>query len=181
MRGDDPASRFRRPVLWSRGRGCGELASLLGEAGAVRLTGDRMRACIDERAEVLVTRRLPGRFDLVSVVLPVEVDPDAVGIVVAAVAEGPHSTFAACVARRLGAALGVAAEMISAHQEPADRAAAEATLVRIARELPDLPGRSVAENGIPPFVPFMVFVVKYLACKRSYKKESRESNGNSYC
>jgi CBS domain-containing protein len=152
MRGDDPASRFRRPVLWSRGRGCGELASLLGEAGAVRLTGDRMRACIDERAEVLVTRRLPGRFDLVSVVLPVEVDPDAVGIVVAAVAEGPHSTFAACVARRLGAALGVAAEMISAHQEPADRAAAEATLVRIARALPDLPGRTVAAPSMGALV-----------------------------
>jgi hypothetical protein len=142
------SSRFRRPLLWSRGRGCREVASLLGEAGAVRLVGDRMQACIAERAEVLVTRRLPGHFDLVSVVVPVDVEPDAVDAVVAAVAEGPHSTFATAVADRLGTALGVPAEMISAHPTPGGRAAAEATLAHIAQVLPDLPRRTVVAESM---------------------------------
>jgi len=151
-RGERGGSRFRRPILWSRGQGCAELAGLLGEAGAVRLAGDRAQACVAQRAEVLVTRRLPGRFDLVSVVVPVDFDADAVDVVVAAVAEGPHSTFAACVAGRLAEALGVDAEMVSAHPDAGGRAAAEASLVRLAGILPEMTGRTISAASMRALV-----------------------------
>lgn len=157
-------SRFERPVLWTRGRGCAEVAALLaGEAGTVRVAGDRTQVCIAERAEVLVTRRLPGRFDLVSVVVPVEVDPGSVDVVVAAVAGGPHSTFAARVAARLGEALGIPAEMVSAHSDAGGRADAEARLDRLSAVLPGLPGRTVEAISVPALVaalparPLLVF------------------------
>lgn len=161
--GDRAGWRFERPVLWTRGRGCSELASLLAETGTVRLTGDRTQACVAARAEVLVTRRLPGRFDLVSVVVPVEFDPGAVDVVVAAVAGGPHSTFAARVACRLGEALGARAEMVSAYPDANGRAGAEDVLERLVRAHPGLPGRVLEAPSMPALVaalpprPLLVF------------------------
>ncbi len=143
---------FGSPVPWTRGHGCGELARLLTEAEAVRITGDVAEACIACRAGLLVARKLPGALDLVSVAVPVDFDVRAIRSVVAAVSRGPHSALAARVARRLGAALGLPALMVCAHRDPTDRASAESTLRRLALDVPDLPHRVVEAPRIPELV-----------------------------
>ncbi len=131
------------PVLWTRGRGCAELARLLGEADPVRVTGDLTEACIRYRAELLVSRRLNPSFDLVSVVVPVDFEPGQVGRVVAAVAGGPNSLLAAQVAQRIGRSLGVEATMVSAYRGDEDRGRALTTVEAVFRLLPDLSYRLV--------------------------------------
>ncbi len=135
------------PVLWTRGKGCAELAGLLSESDPVRVTGDVREACIRHRAELLVSRRLSS-FDLVSVAVPVDLDVEAVGAVVAAVAGGPNSLLAAQVARRIGRSLGVEATMVSAYRDDADRGKALATVEAVYRMLPDLSYRLVQVDDV---------------------------------
>ncbi len=131
------------PVLWTRGEGCAELAKLLSGGEPVRVTGDLTEACIRHRAELLVSRRLDPSFDLVSVAVPVDLEPERVGRVVAAVAGGPNSLLAAQVAHRLGRSLGVEASMVSAYRGDEDRGAALATVEAVYRLLPDLSYRLI--------------------------------------
>jgi hypothetical protein len=138
------------PVLWTRGQGCGELAGVLGNP--VRASGDLITACLEHRPHLLVSRKLPGSFDLVSVAVPLEFEADRVGAVVAAVAGGPHSMLAASIARRLAVSLGVDAFGMYLHRpDPSSLAGAQ----RVAQNLTvqtGLPVRLVEGSEIPNLV-----------------------------
>jgi hypothetical protein len=139
-------------VVWARGRGCLELAELLGGAEPKRIEGGHLvEECIDRRADLLVVRKLPGDFDLVNVAVPVDFQPEKVTSVVATVAGGPHSVLAAAVAARLGAALGVPSEMVSA-AVPEEARPADEVLDRIRAVVPGISGRVVEVDGIAELV-----------------------------
>lgn len=129
-------------VLWTRGRGCRELAELLGEDRAERVSGDLSEVCLRTRADLLVSRKFPS-LDLVPVAVPRDVQPDRVEGVVAAVGAGPHSVLAARLAFRLAERLSVPAQMVSVFRSPAEEQVAVAALEAASEEVPDLEGRAV--------------------------------------
>jgi hypothetical protein len=139
-------------VVWTRGSGCLELATLLSTEEPDRITGDLVQHCIDHRADLLVSRRFPGSFDLVSVAVPLDFVPENVTRVVSAVAGGPHSFLAADTAARLGRSLGVEAKMLSAIQPGDDPSGAEDLLQHIALSVPETAGRVVEVDGISELV-----------------------------
>lgn len=120
----DPYYPFR--VIWTRGNGCGELASLLGGEEASRVTGDLKEAAIAARADLTVARKLSS-FDLTSLAVPHDFEIESTDRVVALVAGGPHSLLAARVAASVGSSLGVPASSATAFRSDDDREAAEAT------------------------------------------------------
>lgn len=139
-------------VVWTRGNGCSELAELLSDVTPDRISGDLVEQCINQRADLLVSRRLPGSFDLVNVAVPLDFEPENVTGVVSAVAGGPHSFLAAETASRIGRRLGVEAEMISAVRPGVDPGEAEELLVHIGLSLPEMGGRVVEVEGIAELV-----------------------------
>ena len=140
-------------VVWTRGNGCSELAALLSEGGVPdRINGDLGQQCIDHRADLLVSRRFPGSFDLVSVAVPLDFVPENVTRVVSAVAGGPHSFLAADTASRLGRGLGVESEMLSAIRPGDDPREAEDLLDHIGLSVPEMGGRVVEVEGISDLV-----------------------------
>lgn len=147
-----PSSRDKQSVVWTRGRGCGELAELLASGESNRIGGDVAEGCITERADLLVARKLPGSFDLVSVAVPVDFDPEKVTRVVATVAGGPHSLLAAEVASRLGAALDVTAEMVAASPADDDNDPAHEVLRQLGAIVPEIDGRVVEVEGVSELV-----------------------------
>ena len=148
MRKSSPQPRAGWSVLWTRGRGCAELAeTLAGEGTAARVSGDLVDACVSARAELLVGRRMASSFDLVSLAVPYEFAREKVKGVVAAVGGGPHSALAARLAERLGMALGVPATLISAFRIPQDRAAALMALESVGRAAPGLTARAVQADS----------------------------------
>lgn len=134
------------PVLWTRGKGCAELAALLSAPEPVRVQGDLEQECVRHRAELLVSRRLP-HTDLTSVAVPVDFTADGVGSVVAAVAGGPHSPLAARVARRLGRTMGLHASMVCAHRDDDGRAEAVSLIETLYVEVPGLEYRLIEADG----------------------------------
>ncbi|MFO7293774.1 MAG: hypothetical protein FWJ92_12650 [Actinomycetes bacterium] len=139
-------------VVWTRGRGCRELAELLAGTDALRVQGDPVSVCVAERADILVTRRLQTSFDLIDLAVPVDVDTEAVGHVVAAVAGGPHSMLAAKVAHRLGEALGVPSSMVAAYPEGGDPGQARQVVDGISPEVPGLEYRTLAVSAVADLV-----------------------------
>ncbi len=139
-------------VVWTRGEGCSELAQLLSEDVPDRISGDLVEGCIEQRADLLVSRRLPGAFDLVNVAVPMDFVPENVTRVVSAVAGGPHSFLAAETAVRIGRRLGVEAEMISAVRPGDDQSDAKELLDRIGLALPEIGGKVVTVEGISELV-----------------------------
>lgn len=139
-------------VVWTRGKGCLELAGLLGGDEADRIKGSLEDACIERRADLLVSRRMPGNFDLVSVAVPVDFQPGKVTSVVAAVGGGPHSLLAAETAESIGRALGVPAEMVSATSPEDDSGEAGVLLDQLTVEVPDMRSRVVEVDGIAELV-----------------------------
>ena len=139
-------------VLWTRGRGCAELADLLAKNETNRIAGDVVDECIIQRADLLVSKRLPGDFDLVSVAVPVDFQPEKVTSVVATVAGGPHSLLAAETAAQLGRSLSVPTEMVSALAADADPVSADDVLSQIGERLPGLSGRVVEVEGVAELV-----------------------------
>lgn len=152
-------------VVWTRGEGCRELAELLG-TDASRVQGDPVAACVEARADLMVSRKLQSSFDLVDVAVPLGVDPAGVDAVVAAVAGGPHSVLAARIAHRLGSALGVKPLVVLAHPRDAPVEDAIGVVEDIVGHVPDidyqtlptadmgelvssLPGRSLLVLGAP--------------------------------
>jgi hypothetical protein len=135
---DREPSAVARPVLWTRGEGCGELAEVLSEVEPIRVVGDIHDACIRHRAEVLVSRRLTGSFELVSNVAPLGLKLDDVETVVAAAAGGPHSLLAVRVARRMSKVLGVDGMVASAYAEDDRRGPAVAAVERLYAFEPDI-------------------------------------------
>jgi len=139
-------------VVWTRGKGCHELAAALAGDEANRLTGGLADGCIEERADVLVSKKIPSGFDLVNVVVPVGFEPDRVSHIVATVAGGPHSTLAAETAARLAANLGVEAEMISAAGPEDGVEEAGEILEQVGSGLPGLGRRVVQVEAISQMV-----------------------------
>jgi hypothetical protein len=139
-------------VVWTRGSGCAELATLLTPGEPTRIGGDVVEECISHRADLLVSRRLSGSFDLLNVAVPVDFEPENVTKVVSTVAGGPHSVLAAETASALGRGLGVQAEMVSASRSGDDRLEAEEILERIGLVVPELDGRVVEVEGIGELV-----------------------------
>lgn len=139
-------------VVWTRGKGCSELAEILGGGEAGRIKGDLEEACIDKRADFLVSRRLPGNFDLANVAVPVDFQPDKVTSVVAAVGGGPHSLLAAETAESIGQALGVPFEMVSAAIPGDDPGEASVLLNQLTAEIPDMRSRVVEVGGVTELV-----------------------------
>jgi len=142
----------RLKVVWTRGKGCNELAELLAGERADRVQGDLADGCINERADVLVAKKLPSGFDLVNVAVPIDFEPDRVRKVVATVAGGPHSVLAAETAAVLGSNLGVAAEMLSAASAEDAIGSAEEILDQVGAHLPGIGRRVVVVDGISELV-----------------------------
>lgn len=129
-------------VLWTRGKGCVELADALSGGHPIRATGDVKAACVQHRIDMLVARKMP-HAPLVSTATPIDFDPASVGSVVALVSGGPHSRTAAEVAARIGIALDVPAELVSGFRVVEERPAAEEVLETIGLDVPWLHGRLV--------------------------------------
>ncbi|HSJ83993.1 MAG TPA: hypothetical protein VLA91_09275 [Acidimicrobiia bacterium] len=147
-----PTAGNEMKVVWTRGNGCSELAELLSEVEPDRITGDLVEQCINHRADLLVSRRFPGSFDLVNVAVPLDFHPDNVTRVVSAVAGGPHSFLAADTASRIGRRLGVEAEMLSAIRPGDDPHDAEVLLDHMGLSLPEMGGRVMEVVGISDLV-----------------------------
>lgn len=139
-------------VVYTRGKGCHELAEALGGDDSGRVTGDVAEICIRERADVLVSKKLPSGFDLVNVVVPVDFDPERVTKVVATVAGGPHSALAAETAAHLARGLGVEAEMLSAARSVDEIDSARDILDQVGAHIPDLARRVVVVEGMSELV-----------------------------
>lgn len=134
--------------MWTRGKGCAELAEILTGGAADRIGGDIAEGCISHRADLLVSRRLPGDFDLVNVAVPIEFDPARTTRVVSAIAGGPHSKLAAQTAALLGRRLGVEAEMIHA-MKPGEAPDLGMQLIdRVAESVDEIGGRTVDVEGL---------------------------------
>lgn len=139
-------------VVFTRGKGCHELAEVLGGDQVGRVQGDLSESCLDERADVLVSKKLPSGFDLVNVVVPIDFEPDRVTKVVATVAGGPHSVLAAETATAVASRLGVKAEMLSAARSDDEIDAAGEILDQVGAYLPDLDRRVLVVDGIAELV-----------------------------
>ncbi len=139
-------------VTWTRGKGCSELARVLGGDDATRIQGDLAEACIAERTDLLISKKFPSSFDLVNVVVPVGFEPDQVTKVVAAVAGGPHSELSAATASRIATALGVEAEMVSAASNEEESEAAGEVLERLGLSHPSMSRRVVVVGGMEELV-----------------------------
>ena len=139
-------------VVWTRGKGCAELAELLASGVTARIQGDLAEECIEHRADLLVSRKMPGSFDLVNVAVPVDFDPLKVTQVVATVAGGPHSLLAASTARTLASALDVNAEMVSAAGPEGSEVDAREVLEQLGDELPGVSRRVVQVEGFGELV-----------------------------
>jgi CBS domain-containing protein len=135
--------------VWTRGKGCLELAETLAGESVNRISGDLGEGCIEHRADILVSKKLPGSFDLVNVAVPVDYHPESVTSVVATVAGGPHSGLVAETAATLGRSLGVAAEMVSVARGEDEMGLAPELLSQMGARFPDLRSRLVVvEDGI---------------------------------
>jgi CBS domain-containing protein len=144
MRIVDPSrNRVSRPVLWTRGQGCHELAETLSDVEPVRVVGDIGEACIRHGAELLVSRRMSSSFELVNAAVPVDFDPSSFGSVVAAVAGGPHSELAVRIAERIGKVTDTEAMVTCAFQEESDRERAVGTVERLFEKVPGIEYRMV--------------------------------------
>lgn len=133
-------AEFKNPVVWTRGQGCRELAEWLSPVEPIRVTEELADICFRHRADLLVSRRLSG-FDLVSRSVPLQLQPEQISSVVAAVAGGPHSLLAARVAQRIGLACGLEVSMIAAYRDDQDRGRALTTIEGVYRQVPGISHR----------------------------------------
>jgi hypothetical protein len=135
--------RSGAPTLWTRGEGCLELATLLSPVPPLRVEGDLGAACIEHRADAVVSRRLSSSFDLVPQVVPHGVDLSLAGSIVAAVSGGPHSPLAAAVAAQVGRVTGLPASMVCAYRDDEGQASAVSLIQDLYQLLPDLEYRLI--------------------------------------
>jgi len=112
--GDRSYPKFGGSVAWTKGESNHEVASLLCDV-PVRLSGDLETACVELNVDVVVSKRLP-RSDLVSAVVPVAFNADAITSVAVAVGEGPHSPLAVAIAERIAERLDVPGTAIAAYR-----------------------------------------------------------------
>jgi CBS domain-containing protein len=139
-------------VVWTRGKGCREVAELLSEGDPTRVEGDLAKACVDQRAELLVGRRMTS-FDLVSVAVPNDLDLDKADAVVGGIGGGPHSLLVARIAARLASVLDLPATLATsvASSEEAGSSDQEqhaaAVLGEVAEAVPGMEVRVLADTG----------------------------------
>ncbi|GMR01690.1 MAG: hypothetical protein BMS9Abin20_0009 [Acidimicrobiia bacterium] len=124
-----PDEERRHRVAWTKGGANREVAELLGD-GIVRITGDLDATCVDNRIEILVTKRFP-RSDVVPTVVPVEFDADTVTSLAVAVGDGPHSARAVSIGETVANALGIPGTVITAYRTSAELESAEERLTRL--------------------------------------------------
>lgn len=122
-------------VGWTRGQGCQPLAEVLGAGTTTAIRDDLGRACMAERIDLLVARRLSS-FDLVPVVVPHGVELDGIEAVTVAVSDGPHSPLAVAVAHRIATMLDVAWAAVTAYRTPDGQSDARERLARLAGPYP---------------------------------------------
>ncbi len=137
---DDEVSPPR--TVWTRGNGCADLAQAIAGDEAIRARGELIDACIEARAQLLVTKRVPTSAPVPSAT-PIDFAPDGASSVVALVSGGPHSLLAARVADWLGMSLGLPAELVSGYRVPDERDQAVDVIDSIAHVVPDLETRTV--------------------------------------
>lgn len=136
-------SRPEQNVVWTRGKGCLELAEILASGEPNRVQGDLVEGCIENRADLLVAKKMPGSFDLANVAVPVDFDPERVTGVSATVAGGPHSELAATTAAQIARALEVPLEIVSAHTDSDDLGKAMRIVTHLGTLFPDADRRVV--------------------------------------
>ena len=122
-------------VVFSRGKGCAELAEMINPK-STRVVGDLDDACLDARADLLVTRKPPSGFSLVSVASPVDLEPNEVSAVVAAIAGGPHSQLNVQLSQLLSERLGVEMVIANAFVGPEQQLGADDMLGRLGDLVP---------------------------------------------
>lgn len=138
-------------VLYTRGQGCAELAELLSSS-VTRVAGDLSEACLESRADLLVTRKPPGGFDLVSVAVPIDFQPTEIKAVVAAVAGGRHSELNVSLAEAIGRRLGVETFAATAYFAEAAKPEAQQTLDRVVAGLPEMARLAIGADDPTEFI-----------------------------
>ena len=129
-------------VAWGRGRDCRPLAEALGAEVVGPLQGDWLQACVTNRVDVLVAKRMTS-FDLLPVAVPHGVKLENVASIAAAIGAGPHSELAAAVATRLARSLGVPAVGVAVFRSSDEQRAAEQRLAGLQDSHPDLDMRAI--------------------------------------
>lgn len=124
-----PEEERRHRVAWTKGGTNREVAELLGD-GIVRITGDLDATCIDNRIDLLVTKRFP-RSDIVPTVVPVGFDAETVTSLAVAVGDGPHSARAVSIGETVANALGIPGTVITAYRTNTELESAEERLTRL--------------------------------------------------
>ena len=122
MANDHSDQGYSGRVAWTKGESHQEIANLLCDV-PVRLNGDIDTACIDMNVDIVVSKRFP-RSDIVSAIVPIAFDADAITAVAVAVGEGPHSPLAVSIAEKVAESLGVPGTAIAAYRtSPQEREA----------------------------------------------------------
>jgi hypothetical protein len=116
------------------------------------VAGDLAEACLESRADLLVTRKPPGGFDLVSVAVPIDFQPTEIKAVVAAVAGGRHSELNVWLAEAIGRRLGVETIAATAYFAEAAKPDAHQTLDRIASGLPEMKRMVIGADDPTEFI-----------------------------
>ncbi len=138
-------------AVWSRGQGCRELAYAL-DPETTRIDGNTETSCIEQKASLLVSRRMSTRFDLVPTAVPHELDLEAAQSIVALVGGGPNSRLAARATVRLGRSLGVPTRMVCAYRTEKEQAEALTTVERLFAQEPSLEFRTVQADSAAEIV-----------------------------
>ena len=116
------------------------------------MTGDLDEACIRARADLLVTRKPPGGFSLVSVVSPLDFEPAEVTAVVAAIAGGPHSELNVQVSDHLARRLNVDVHIATAYTDQDASGHAESLVARLGEFVPHAKQLSIQASDLTEFV-----------------------------
>lgn len=104
---------------------------------AARVEGGLAEACIEARADLLVTAKSSTSFDLVSTLVPHGVEEDRPPTaVVGAVGTGPHSPLVAEVTGLLAAGAGAEAVLVTVSRDEDEDASAHALLDALSRHAP---------------------------------------------
>lgn len=134
-------------VSWARGEGCGEVAELV-DPGAKRVTGDRTEHLIEQRANLLVGKKMSSSFDLVDTATPANIQFDRIDGVTAVFGSGSHALLAARIAATLAEALDVPGHMACVYRQDEDQAERLTTVERVFRHVPQLSYRVVQTSNV---------------------------------
>lgn len=121
---------------------------MLADDDPQRVEGDLVDGCIQNRADFVVAKKMPGSFDLANVAVPVDFDAERVGRISATVAGGPHSELAAATAHHIAMKLGLPLEIVSAHRDADDLGSAIDIVAQYGAMFPAAERRVVQANDM---------------------------------